>query len=97
MRLILGMIIGAGLTIGGAYIHDSKLNGPFEAQQRLVNWDVAGNVARNAYDSVRSQIRGVDWLLSPRVHFFTQLVGGAPANRSAIHATAAAALTPAIT
>jgi hypothetical protein len=57
MRLILGMIIGAGLTIGGAYIHDSKLSGPFEAQQRLVNWDVAGNVARNTYDSVRSQIR----------------------------------------
>ncbi len=57
MRLILGMIIGAGLTIGGAYIHDSKLNGPFEAQQRLVNWDVAGNLARNTYDSVRAQIR----------------------------------------
>jgi hypothetical protein len=51
------MIIGAGLTIGGAYIHDSKLNGPLQLQQRLVNWDVAGNVARNAYDSVRSQIR----------------------------------------
>jgi hypothetical protein len=57
MRLILGMIIGAGVTIGAAYIHDSKLNGPFQVEQRLVNWDVAGSLARNAYASARAQIK----------------------------------------
>lgn len=56
MRLLLGIIIGAGLTIGGAYVHDSKLNGPFQARQRLVNWDIAGGVVGNAYRSARDQI-----------------------------------------
>ena len=57
MRLLLGIIIGAGLTVGAAYIHDSKLNGPLEMQQRLVNWDVAVTKARTAFDTVRNQIK----------------------------------------
>jgi hypothetical protein len=57
MRLLLGIIIGAGLTIGGAYVHDTKVSGPFAAQQRLVNWDVAQSKARTAYDAARNQIR----------------------------------------
>ena len=57
MRLFLGMIIGAGLTIGLAYVHDSNLSGPFQAQQRLVNWDVANGLIRDAYDGVRSQTK----------------------------------------
>jgi hypothetical protein len=56
MRLFLGIIVGAALVVGGAYVHDSNLNGPFQAQQRLVNWDVAGNLVRNTYDNTRAQI-----------------------------------------
>jgi len=41
MRLIFGMIIGASLTIGGAYIADAVAG--TEAKP-LVNWDV---VAKN--------------------------------------------------
>jgi len=56
MRLFLGIIIGVGLVVGGAYVHDSNLNGPFQAQERLVNWDVADRIVRNSYDNIRSQI-----------------------------------------
>jgi hypothetical protein len=56
MRLIFGIIVGAVLTIGAAYIHDSKVHGPFAEQRRLVNWEVAGGLARDAYASVRQQI-----------------------------------------
>jgi hypothetical protein len=56
MRLLFGIILGFGLTIGSAYFHDSKLDGPFQAQQRLVNWDVAGELARNTYVNIRDQI-----------------------------------------
>jgi hypothetical protein len=57
MRLLVGIVIGAGLTIGAAYVHDSKVHGALADQQRLVNWEVAGALARDAYDGVRSQIR----------------------------------------
>ncbi len=46
MRLLLGMILGALLTVGVAYLYDSHhaalaMNAPASAQQRpLVNWDV---------------------------------------------------------
>jgi hypothetical protein len=44
MRLLLGIILGVGLTIGGAYIYDSHnaldaVNAPTSAQRPLVNWD----------------------------------------------------------
>jgi hypothetical protein len=57
MRLLLGMIIGAALTIGAAYVHDTKVRGPLAEQQRLVNWEVADALARNTYDGIRAQIR----------------------------------------
>ena len=40
MRLFLGMIFGALLTIVGVYIADSRADGV--AQRRMVNWDVVG-------------------------------------------------------
>ncbi len=43
MRLILGMILGAALTIGGAYVSDSSKASTPEARP-MVNWDV---VAKN--------------------------------------------------
>jgi hypothetical protein len=46
MRMLLGMILGAILTVGAAYIHDSFVTGTPAAQRGigerpLVNWDVA--------------------------------------------------------
>jgi hypothetical protein len=38
MRLIFGMILGAALTVGGAYISDATSRSP-EARP-MVNWDV---------------------------------------------------------
>ena len=40
MRLLFGMILGAALTIGGAYISDTAKSGP-EARP-MVNWKVVG-------------------------------------------------------
>ncbi len=53
MRLILGVIVGIGLTVGGAYMHDSPL--PAASNQRLVNWDVAGQLSGWAVDRVREE------------------------------------------
>ena len=51
MRLILGIILGAALTIGGAYIADTSSKGP--DARPMVNWDV---VAKNT-DSVVTMIK----------------------------------------
>jgi hypothetical protein len=45
MRLLLGIIFGAVLTVGAAYIYDSHNalaaeNAPAAVQRPLVNWDV---------------------------------------------------------
>jgi len=50
MRLILGMILGAALTVGGAYVTDTatKPSTPGAEARPMVNWDVVG---RN-YDTV---------------------------------------------
>jgi len=45
MRLILGIFLGAALTIGGAYILDASrpASGPDGAEVKpMVNWEVAG-------------------------------------------------------
>jgi hypothetical protein len=52
MRLILGMILGAALTVGGAYIADTS-KAPGAEQQRMVNWEV---VSRNV-DTLTSMIK----------------------------------------
>ncbi|KAB2872585.1 MAG: hypothetical protein F9K43_07605 [Bauldia sp.] len=57
MRFILGLIIGAALTIGGAYLHDTNAAATPAAsnpapplaiagQGRIVNWDVVDALAR---------------------------------------------------
>ena len=51
MRLIFGMILGAALTIGGAYVYDTASKGP--DARPMVNWDV---VAKNT-DSVITMIK----------------------------------------
>jgi hypothetical protein len=42
MRVILGVILGAALTIAGAYLYDSThaLATTSTAQRPMVNWDV---------------------------------------------------------
>ena len=40
MRLLFGMMIGALLTVGGAYVADSRAD-PLQGG-RMVNWDVVG-------------------------------------------------------
>lgn len=54
MRLFLGIVIGIALTIGAAYVHDTKA---ISDQERLVNWEVANGLARNTYNGARDQIR----------------------------------------
>ena len=51
MRLFFGMILGAALTIGGAYVSDTAKSGP--DARPMVNWDV---VAKNT-DSVVTRIK----------------------------------------
>ena len=52
MRLILGMILGAALTIGGAYVYDTAGKSGPDARP-MVNWDV---VSRNT-DSLITTIK----------------------------------------
>ena len=52
MRLILGMILGAALTIGGAYVSDTTKSSGAD-QRPMVNWDVVG---RNV-DSLTTMIK----------------------------------------
>ena len=47
MRVLFGIILGAVLTVGGAYLYDSHnarsaANDTASAQRSLVNWDVVG-------------------------------------------------------
>ena len=44
MRLLLGMILGAALTVGGAYVSDTatKPSGSGADSRPMVNWDVVG-------------------------------------------------------
>jgi len=55
MRLLLGMILGAALTIGAAYVTDttSKPAGGSVDARPMVNWDVVG---RNV-DSLTTMIK----------------------------------------
>ncbi len=52
MRLILGMILGAALTIGAAYVSDSSAKSSPEARP-MVNWEV---VAKN-FDYVTGLVK----------------------------------------
>jgi hypothetical protein len=42
VRVLLGVILGALLTIGGAYIHDTQFAGKPGVERQMVNWDVVG-------------------------------------------------------
>ena len=61
MRLFLGIILGAALTILGAYISDSLTTGPAltsapTTQQRtMVNWDVVGDNWQHVRNRVQDE------------------------------------------
>lgn len=49
MRLLLGMIVGAFLTVGAAYLYDSQISptttgtaGNVAVSRPMVNWEVVG-------------------------------------------------------
>jgi hypothetical protein len=65
MRLLLGMILGALLMVGVAYIVDSRADGV--EQRRMVNWDVVGQ----RVDELTTDLQTM-W------HDFTRQITGPP-------------------
>jgi hypothetical protein len=61
MRVLIGIILGAVLTIGGAYLYDSShtvvgTNGSSAAAQRpMVNWDVVSTKWHRLTDRARAE------------------------------------------
>ncbi|MCC6948231.1 MAG: hypothetical protein IT539_10740 [Bradyrhizobiaceae bacterium] len=57
MRLLFGIVLGAALTVGAAYYHDTTYISPSSAEpvRPIVNWDVAAEVAGKAADALRNQ------------------------------------------
>jgi hypothetical protein len=59
MRFLLGIIVGVGLTIGGAYIYDSSASGDASASasenRPMVNWDVVDQNWRRATARMRQE------------------------------------------
>ncbi len=57
MRLLFGIIVGAALTVGGAWVVDQRnvgsLEGPF------VNWERVERGWNNLLDSTRKQVRRI--------------------------------------
>jgi len=59
MRFVLGIIVGAILTIGLAYLSDASISGPSNAttqteQRPMVNWDVVDKNWQNLTSEVRN-------------------------------------------
>ncbi len=62
MRLIIGLILGAVLTIGGAFIHDTMESG---AAKPLVNWTNAQELEKTTVDYLKAQAdRLIKWATS---------------------------------
>lgn len=60
MRVLLGIVLGAILTVGAAYIHDSHnalvaAGQPGATQQSLVNWDVVSVDWQRLADRARAE------------------------------------------
>lgn len=60
MRVLIGIILGALLTIGGAYLYDShnalSATGPSASVQRpMVNWDVVSTKWNHLTDRARAE------------------------------------------
>ena len=60
MRILFGIILGAVLVVGGAYVYDSHnaleaANAPASVQRPLVNWDVVGTKWQRVTERARSE------------------------------------------
>lgn len=57
MRFLLGIIVGIGLTIGGAYLYDSRgaSDATSAAARPMVNWDVVDMNWQRATSRVREE------------------------------------------
>ncbi len=60
MRVLLGIILGAFLTVGAAYLYDSHnaldaVNAPASAQRPLVNWDIVSVKWEHLTERARSE------------------------------------------
>jgi hypothetical protein len=57
MRTLFGIILGAAITVGAAYMHDASATQSTPGGARtIVNWDVATEVTDNALRSMRRQV-----------------------------------------
>jgi hypothetical protein len=60
MRVLFGIILGAVLTIGGAYLYDSHnalnaANAPASVQRPMVNWDIVNTKWQHLTEKARSE------------------------------------------
>ena len=60
MRLLFGIILGAFLTVGGAYLYDSHnaldaANSPASVQRPMVNWDIVNTKWQLLTEKARSE------------------------------------------
>jgi hypothetical protein len=61
MRLLFGMVLGAGLTVGTAFIYDQTsssaagTSGTTAEQRPMVNWDVVGRNLQELKNQMRDQ------------------------------------------
>ena len=60
MRVLLGIILGAVLTVGGAYLYDSHnalnaANAPASVQRPMVNWDIVNSHWQHLTEKARSE------------------------------------------
>ena len=58
MRLIFGMILGAFITVGAAYVHDNwsspaPAGSTVAGNHKMVNWDVVSNSMRGVRKRAR--------------------------------------------
>lgn len=57
MRFLFGVVVGAALVIGAAYVHDSSIDPTrTPSAQTLVNWPAVSEVTRGLSDWVQDQI-----------------------------------------
>jgi carbon monoxide dehydrogenase subunit G len=58
MRTLFGIVLGVGMTVGAAYVHDnlSTAQSVPGMARTIVNWDVAAEVTGNAMRVGRQQI-----------------------------------------
>jgi hypothetical protein len=62
MRFIFGIIVGAALTVGGAFIHDNMDVG---AAKPLVNWTNVDALQHATFDYLKAQFdRLIKWATS---------------------------------